>query len=246
MTKRRILQALPGLVLLLAGAMAVPAAAEVDAQFQAQVEERMKALLNSAQSVAVARSPVDDIYEVTVDGRILYITADTRHVFAGNLLDMENRVNLTEEAQDRARAATIEALGEEQMVIYRADEEEHVVTVFTDTECPYCQRLHDAMEDYNERGITVRYLAFPREGPGSRGWNNLVGVWCADDRNAAMDRGMSGSRVSGECDGHPVEAHLNLAGSMGVRGTPTIITADGQVLPGFVPPARLDEALNGS
>lgn len=228
---------------LLVGFLGNPAQAEVDPEFRDAVTERVKELLPGADSITVAPSPVKDIYEVTADGRIIYITADTNHVFAGNLLDMKARKNLTEEAEDRARAAIIERLGEDQMVIYRSEDERHVVTVFTDTECPYCQRLHDAMEDYNLRGITIRYLAFPREGKGSRGWDNLVGVWCADDPNAAMDRGMSGRRVSGECADHPVEAHLNLAGSMGIRGTPSILTEDGTILPGFVPPERLEEAL---
>ncbi len=233
-----------GPILLALFLFAPPAVADVDDDFRAQVEERVQQLISSAERIDITASPVDGLFEVTVDGRVLYITDDARHVFAGNLMDMEERRNLTEAAEDRARAATIETMDEENMIVFRAPEERHVVTVFTDTECPYCRRMHQQMDAYHERGITIRYLAFPREGQGSRGWNNLAAIWCADDPNAAMDRGMNGGSIGSErCDDNPVEEHFNLAGAMGVRGTPSIITEGGTMLPGFVPPSNLLEAL---
>jgi thiol:disulfide interchange protein DsbC len=50
------------------------------------------------------------------------------------------------------------------MIVYKAPQEKHVITVFTDITCGYCHKLHEQMSDYNALGITVRYLAFPRQG----------------------------------------------------------------------------------
>lgn len=56
------------------------------------------------------------------------------------------------------------------MIEYKAANEKYVVTVFTDITCGYCVRLHSQMKEYNDLGITVRYMAFPRQGsePGGR------------------------------------------------------------------------------
>ena len=46
-----------------------------------------------------------------------------------------------------------------EMIVYKAPKEQHVITVFTDITCGYCHKLHEQMSDYNALGITVRYLA---------------------------------------------------------------------------------------
>lgn len=43
------------------------------------------------------------------------------------------------------------------MIVYKAAQEKHVITVFTDITCGYCHKLHEEMKDYNALGITVRY-----------------------------------------------------------------------------------------
>ena len=43
------------------------------------------------------------------------------------------------------------------MIVYKAAQEKHVITVFTDITCGYCHKLHEQMKDYNALGITVRY-----------------------------------------------------------------------------------------
>ena len=50
------------------------------------------------------------------------------------------------------------------MIVYPAKNEKHVVTVFMDITCHYCHLLHQQLKEYNDLGIAVRYLAFPRAG----------------------------------------------------------------------------------
>ena len=49
------------------------------------------------------------------------------------------------------------------MIVYKAANEKYVITVFTDISCPYCQNCIKVPE-LNKQGVTVRYLAFPRNG----------------------------------------------------------------------------------
>ncbi|MCX7557919.1 thioredoxin fold domain-containing protein, partial [Xanthomonadaceae bacterium JHOS43] len=89
-------------------------------------------------------------------------------------------------------------------IIYKAKDEKYAVTVFTDIDCGYCRRLHQEIPQYNERGITIEYLFFPRAGVGSESYDKAVSMWCADDRQKAMDAAKAGRDVPAKTCDSPV------------------------------------------
>lgn len=95
------------------------------------------------------------------------------------------------------------------------------------------------MSEYNERGVEVRYLAFPRAGIGSPAYNTMVSVWCADDPQKAMTAAKAGRQVTPKQCPNPVRDHYEMGRLLGVQGTPTLILEDGELIPGYVPPQRL-------
>ena len=123
------------------------------------------------------------------------------------------------------------------------EEVKHVVYAFTDVDCGYCRVLHENIEGYKAAGIEIRYLAYPRAGIDSKTYKKMVSAWCSDDPNEAiglLKRGKSIKQASCE---NPVEDQFELGKKMRISGTPALILEDGQVIPGFVPPARLKAAL---
>ncbi len=46
------------------------------------------------------------------------------------------------------------------------------------------------------------------------------------------------------CLNNPVEKHFDLVNSLGVTGTPSIITSEGRLIPGYIPPQDLIGLLN--
>jgi thiol:disulfide interchange protein DsbC len=116
--------------------------------------------------------------------------------------------------------------------------------VFTDIDCGYCRKLHSEIASYNARGITVRYLSFPRAGPNSPSFNRAASVWCSEDRNDALTRAKAGENVPArKCD-NPVSEHYNLGVAMGVRGTPAILLESGALMPGYMPANKLVRELD--
>ncbi len=84
-------------------------------------------------------------------------------------------------------------------------------------------------------------MAFPRQGMGSHGGNTLTSVWCAKDRQAAMNKAKAREDVpAASCD-NPVAEQYELGQLIGVQGTPAIILADGQIIPGYQPAPQLAE-----
>ena len=131
-----------------------------------------------------------------------------------------------------------------EMIVYKAPKEQHVITVFTDITCGYCHKLHEQMSDYNALGITVRYLAFPRQGLQSQAEQDMKAIWCAKDRNKALDDAMNGKGVQPASCSVDIAKHYTLGVQMGVNGTPAMVLSNGMVLPGYQGPKELKAFLD--
>lgn len=225
--------------------LAFPAIADEQGEVKSLKQGLAKAF--GQQPDKVQPAPLDGMYEVVYGAKLYYVSADGRYLFSGDLIDLKTRINLTEKNRSDARLKAIESVDESDMIIYKAKgEEKHTVTVFTDIDCGYCRKLHHGMSEMNELGITVRYLAYPRAGVGSSSYDKAVSVWCAKDRNEAMDEAKSGATPDiVTCDA-PVKEQLALGASIGVTGTPALVLEDGTLMPGYLPPKRLAKALEQS
>ena len=81
------------------------------------------------------------------------------------------------------------------MLIYEPDNYSgRSITVFTDTSCGFCRKLHQEIDQILDAGIAVRYLLFPRAGLGSAAHKNLESVWCSDNPQEAMTVAKFGDR----------------------------------------------------
>jgi len=159
--------------------------------------------------------------------------------------DMGTRANLTEERRTKARVAMINAVPESQMLIFAPKNTLYTITVFTDVDCQYCRKLHSEMAELNKLGIRVRYMFYPRTGPNTDSWRKAEAVWCSADRNAALTRAKAGAAVdtTKTCGPTPVAREYALGQSIGVQGTPAIVTEAGDYINGYMPPQELVKEL---
>lgn len=192
----------------------------------------------------VAETSIKGLYQITSNQGIFYVSEDGSRLIAGNLFDVtaERPVNLTEQAMASLRKNQLAKI-ENEMIVYPSSKEKFQITVFTDTTCTYCQRLHENLGQYLDKGITVRYLAFPRGGLNSQGGRELQAAWCAEDSQKALTAFKNGEQVdSPQCD-NPVAKHYRMGQSFGVTGTPAIILPDGRMLPGLRTPDAILQAV---
>ncbi|GGP52326.1 thiol:disulfide interchange protein DsbC [Shewanella algicola] len=205
-------------------------------------ESALKQKLTETLGVNVAQvqpSPVDGLYQVFTDRGVLYVTQDGSKLFHGNLYDLDQGMkNLTELALAAPRLEMLKPF-EQDMLVYKAKDEKHVVTIFTDVDCGFCRKLHNQMQGYNDLGITIRYLAYPRAGIPSANADEMQAVWCAKDPLKAMTEAKTGGNVkSASCD-IDIAKQFQLGQAFGVNGTPAIVLENGVMVPGYQPPADL-------
>ncbi|MBD1580854.1 bifunctional protein-disulfide isomerase/oxidoreductase DsbC [Pseudoalteromonas sp. S16_S37] len=192
---------------------------------------------------SVESSPVAGLKTVLTDKGVLYASPDGKYLMQGNLIDLENRVNVTDQALSGVRKDGV-AQYTDSMIVYKAENEKHQITVFTDITCGYCRKLHRELEDYLSAGITVKYLAYPRGGLQGSGYEDLMNVWCAKDAAQALTDAKAGQKVAKvENCSAPVAEHYQLGQSFGLSGTPAIILEDGTLIPGYQPADSLAKML---
>jgi thiol:disulfide interchange protein DsbC len=200
-------------------------------------------VLPNEKPTSVQPTPIDGLFQVEIGPQVMYMTGDGRYLIDGAIVDLETRENLAEKAQNKARLRAINAVGEDEMIVFDAPNAKHEITVFTDIDCGYCRKLHQQIDAYAEEGISVRYLFFPRTGVDSPSYDKAVAVWCADDQRKAMTAAKNGQAVDSKTCSNPVKRHMELGQQMGIRGTPAIVLENGQMVPGFVEPKRLAQVL---
>lgn len=219
---------------------AVTASADADTD---KFKQKLASLLPDFTIDEVKTSPIDGMYEVTVSGDTVLISADGKYLLTGDLIEVATRTNLSEKKRGKKILSAIEKTGEKDMIVMGPANAKHTITVFTDVDCPYCAKLHNEVPQLTKAGIKVRYLLYPRSGVNSETYKRSVAVWCAKDRIKAVGIAKSGGALDMKTCDNPVASNFKLGQSLGINGTPTIILDSGQVLPGYVPADKLVASL---
>lgn len=202
----------------------------------------------------VRPSPISGIYKVDLNGQLAFVSEDGGFIISGEMYQVNPGylVNLQDQERQQQeialapeRAKLLAAVNKKDMVTYypKGETKGHIF-VFTDIDCGFCRKLHGQMDAMLEKGIEVRYLAFPRAGVRSRSAEKLATTWCSENPREMMDRFKGGENVAlAVCDSNPIADQYMLAQDLGVRGTPAIILESGQLIPGFVEAERLAKAM---
>ena len=178
-------------------------------------------------------------------GALLYVSTDGRYLIAGDLYEVgDTLVNLAEEGRDAKRKELIAGVSINDMAVFPAQgDRKAVITVFTDVDCTYCRKLHLEVPKMNQMGVEVRYLAYPRSGLDSPGYDKMVTAWCSSNRGDAITRMKRGEALPPKTCNNPVAKEYELGHLAGLTGTPAIVLEDGRMLAGYVSAAELGEVL---
>ena len=149
---------------------------------------------------SVSPSPLTGIYEVYVAGKIIYTDETAKYLFFGNLLDVKNKTNLTEERLIELGKIDVKQLPLNQAIKYVKGNGERKLYVFTDPDCPYCQKLEQYMTSIDN--VTVYIFLFPLKKLHPQAEIAANKIWCAKNQYEAWEDYMLHrklSKNSGQC-----------------------------------------------
>jgi thiol:disulfide interchange protein DsbC len=190
---------------------------------------------------------IPNIYEMTRGFEIAYVTTDGKYAITGDMVDLTTKTDLTETHRREIRVAQLGAIPESEMIVFGPSNPKYTITVFTDVDCAYCRELHRQIGEYNQLGIRVRYIFYPRTGPNTESWKKAEEVWCSSNRNEALTRAKLDQPLNAKpCAVNPVARTYTLGRDFGLQGTPAIVLADGEMIGGYLAPNELLQELKKS
>ncbi len=196
-----------------------------------------------ANIASVQKTPYSGLFEVYLDGQLVYVDAKAQYVFTGDVIDLKNRSNLTQARLNQLQAIKWDSLPLGDALKVVKGNGARKLVVFSDVDCPYCRKFEAELAKVDN--ITVYTFLYPIEGLHPKAVQTSKQIWCAPDRNKAWEQYITRGGVpnnDGKC-ANPVEATIALGAKLKVSGTPTIIFANGQRVPGMVPAAQLEKLL---
>ncbi len=184
-----------------------------------------------------------DLYEIRMDGELFYSDAGAEHIFIGNVLDLEKERNLTQERQRELARIDFSALPLKLAARQVRGDGSRVLVTFEDPDCGYCRKLAQELETLDDVTIHTFLLPILSEDSVSK----TRAIWCAPDRGQAWRDWILAGRLppASDCE-VPLDELRALGRKYNITGTPTLFLADGQRIGGYVPAARLEQALAAS
>ena len=176
----------------------------------------------------------DNFHEIIINKQIYYATNDGKYLIVGNVINLNTKESITENTKMNQRLSIIDSIDMKNFMIFKPKKTDHILTIFTDTSCPYCQKLHNEIPDLLENNIEIRYVLFSRNGNDVDAYQQLVSAWCSADKIDALEDLFSGDILddASNCE-NPIARNFDYAGSLSVEGTPTIFLEDGRIIPGY-------------
>lgn len=212
---------------------------------EASVRKNMENFLNAPAVESVKKTPYGGLYEVVLkSGELLYTDDKVGFIIDGSLIDAKSRKNVTQARMAQLMKIDFATLPLEQAIKQVRGNGKRIIASFEDPNCGYCKRL--AKDLLNLKDTTIYTFLYPILSPDST--EKSKNIWCAKDKAAAWNDWMTAGKIppaaAANCDTSAVDKNVALGQKLKVSGTPTIFTADGNRLPGAVPLAQLEQAMN--
>ena len=221
-------------------AVALPALAQ-EAVIRKNLGERIPQLQKIDE---VSKSPMPGLYEIRINGTdIFYTDAEGNYLIQGSLIDTRARRNLTEERVEKLSAVAFDELPLKDAFTIVRGNGKRKLAVFEDPNCGYCKRFERDLQKVDN--ITVHMFLYPILGPDSV--DKSKRIWCAKEPAKAwldlMVRDRSLSTDAPGCDTAAIARNVELGRKHKITGTPTLIFADGQRVPGAINAAQVEKLL---
>jgi thiol:disulfide interchange protein DsbC len=242
------------LVLLAALVLAFPPALPAQAPAPARAAAKTAPLTADAQAVRkvvlerfpgvevrhIAKTGYLGLYEVMFDDQMVYVDPKVDYVFVGSIYDTKNKINLTERKTRELNRIAWNDLPLNLAMKKVKGNGTRKLAVFSDADCPFCARLEQTLKDVDD--VTIYTFLYPIDQLHPDAARKSKVIWCAPDKVKAWDEFFVNGALpanAGECD-NPIAATAALGQKLKVTATPTLVFADGSIIPGALPAQGLE------
>jgi thiol:disulfide interchange protein DsbC len=206
----------------------------------AAIKKTLEQKFPGAEIRGIVKTNYLGLYEVQFDDRLVYTDAKAKYVIIGSVYDTESKTNLTEERQRKLNRVNVATLPLDMAIKKVKGTGERTMFVFSDADCPFCHKLEDEMKTVDN--VTIYTFLYPIDQLHPDAARKSRMIWCAPDRQKAWDAFFENGTLpdnKGDCK-DPIQATAALGQKLRVTATPTLVFADGTVVPGALPAQQLE------
>jgi thiol:disulfide interchange protein DsbC len=210
-----------------------------EATIRKNIAERLPQL---KQVDEISATPVPGLYEIRVNGaEIFYTDAEGNYLIEGNLIDIRQRRNLTEERVAKLTALNFDELPLKDAFTVVRGNGKRKLALFEDPNCGYCKRFERDLEKITN--VTIHTFLYPILGPDSGVKSR--NIWCAKDKGKTWQDWMLREQMPAiaNCDVSAITRNLELGRKYKITGTPTLVFADGSKVPGAINAQQIEKYL---
>jgi thiol:disulfide interchange protein DsbC len=222
-------------LLLLTGMTTLAAATQPTLTKEAAIEALQEI---QGEVLAVSPSEIPGLYLVSVkmQGRNipLYLDATGTYMFSGNVIDLKQRRNLTEDLFRRLNPVDVSAIPLEDALPLGNPQAQQQVIVFTDPLCPYCSQLHTVLYQALEKDpdLLFQIVLLPMQPNSQRISQTII----CNKSMEQLEQAFAGTALpEPSCDTDVLRKNQETAQSLQITGTPTLVLPNGQIHAGYRP-----------
>jgi len=189
----------------------------------------------------VAKTDYLGLYEVMLDDTMIYTDPKVAYVFVGSLYDTATKQNLTDARSRKLNRVAVDKLPYDLAFTRVKGDGSRKLVIFSDADCPFCHRLEDELKGLDN--VTIYTFLFPIDQLHPDAARKTKQIWSAPDKVKAWDAFFASGKVpdnKGDC-GDPVARTQALGNSLKINATPTLIFADGTMVPGALPLPQIEK-----
>lgn len=183
-------------------------------------------------------------YSVVKGEEILFVREDLSVLITGDVIDLKTNRSMT--AQLRAanpRKVRVSDLRLEDSIPFGKGT--RTLYVLADPDCGYCKQLQRELAKLEN--VKVHLFPFPLTALHPNAGSVSESIWCQADRAGAWTNYvLNGKQPPSKTCANPLGRNMKFAESYAIRGTPTLIFADGSVIQGALTADRIESFLNGT
>ena len=229
-------------------ASTVPAASTgADASAQtgeaAALRKTLEQKFPGAQISHVAKSSYFGLYEVMLDDNLVYTDPAAAYVFVGSMYDTATKQNLTEARSRKLNRVAVDKLPYDLAFKRVKGDGSRKLVIFSDADCPFCHRLESEIKGLDN--VTIYTFLFPIDQLHPNAAQKSKQIWCSSDKAKAWDAFFASGKLpdnKGDC-GDPVARTQALGRSLKINATPTLVFADGTMIPGALPLPQIEKEM---
>lgn len=221
----------------------------VSAVHAGPVEDNIKKVLeprlgDDAKINSVTKTPYSGLYEVQVDGDIIYTDADAKYLFIGRVVNSQTYEDYTKQRVQEINKVDFSGLPLNLAMKSVKGNGKRKIAVFEDPNCIYCKHLEKTLDDINN--VTIYRFTYNILAPDSH--TKSHNIMCSSNPTQAwrdwMVNGKAAPEAPASCKDVGPQV-LALGQKLKITGTPTIFFTDGSRIPGAIDGPSLEKKLQG-